>query len=81
VSTAGLPNEEQGLATGLTSMTQLAAVTIGIPILSGVISLRQDALEGIQWALTFDVVVTLVSVLLIGWGLRSRREKPASLTR
>lgn len=32
--TSGLPNEEQGLATGLTSMTQQVAVTVGTPILS-----------------------------------------------
>ncbi|WP_344841958.1 hypothetical protein [Nonomuraea dietziae] len=34
--TSGLPDEEQGLATGLTSMTQQVAITVGIPILSAV---------------------------------------------
>ena len=32
--TSGLPDEEQGQATGLTSMTQQVAITVGIPIMA-----------------------------------------------
>ena len=32
--TSGLPDQEQGLATGLTSMTQQVALTVGIPFLA-----------------------------------------------
>lgn len=35
-ATSGLPDEEQGLATGLTSMTQQAGITVGIPVLGAV---------------------------------------------
>ncbi|WP_405875281.1 MULTISPECIES: hypothetical protein [unclassified Streptomyces] len=34
--TSNLPNEEQDLATGLTTMAQNVALTIGIPILSAI---------------------------------------------
>jgi MFS family permease len=70
--TSGLPNEEQGLATGLTSMTQQVGVTIGIPIMSAIAATQASELPGIHLALTVNVVVTLASVGLIWVGLRPR---------
>jgi MFS family permease len=46
--TSNLPNEEQGLATGLTTMTQNVALTIGIPILSAIAATRTPELSGIH---------------------------------
>ncbi|MFD8533583.1 MFS transporter [Streptosporangium canum] len=69
-STSGLPNEEQGLATGLTTMTQNVAITIGIPILSAIAATQSAELTGIQLALTVNVIITFVSVVLIWIGLR-----------
>jgi MFS family permease len=70
--TSGLPNEEQGLATGLTTMTQNVAITIGIPILSAIAATRASELNGIHLALTVNVVVTLASAALVWLGLRPR---------
>lgn len=70
--TSGLPNEEQGLAGGLTSMTQQVAITIGIPVLSAIAATQSGELTGIHLALGVDVAVTLVSVAFIWIGLRSR---------
>jgi MFS family permease len=70
--TSGLGNDEQGLATGLTSMTQQVAITAGIPILSAIAATQSAALAGIHVALTVDVVVTLASVVFIWNGLRPR---------
>ncbi|SCG59056.1 MFS transporter [Micromonospora halophytica] len=70
--TSGLPNEEQGLATGLTSMTQQVAITVGIPILSAIAATQSGDLDGIHLALTVNVIVTFVSLLLIWFGLRPR---------
>jgi MFS family permease len=78
--TSGLPNEEQGLATGLTSMTQQLAITVGIPILSSVAATQSVELTGIHLALGVIVSVTLVSVVLIWFGLRSRSEHGALAT-
>ncbi|RSS80412.1 MFS transporter [Streptomyces sp. WAC06614] len=44
-ATSGLPDEEQGLATGLTTMSMQIAITLGIPVVSAVISARTSALE------------------------------------
>jgi len=71
VATSGLPNKEQGLATGLASMTQQVAIAIGIPILSAIAVTQSAQLRGLHLALLVDIVVTLVSVALIWVGLRS----------
>ncbi|WP_436761816.1 MFS transporter [Streptosporangium sp. V21-05] len=73
--TSGLPDEEQGLATGLTSMTQQVALTVGIPILGSVAATRSVELDGIHLGLSVNVAVTLVSVVLIWFGLRPRGER------
>ncbi|NLP85180.1 MFS transporter [Microbacterium sp. CFH 90308] len=72
-ATSGLPNEEQGLASGLTSMTQQVALTVGIPILSAIAATQAIQTAGISLALIVNVTVTLVSVVFIWFGLRPRR--------
>ncbi|NUT11335.1 MAG: MFS transporter [Nonomuraea sp.] len=68
--TSGLADEEQGLATGLTSMTQQVAVTVGVPLLGAVAATQAVELTGIRLALAVNVAVTLASVALIRYGLR-----------
>ncbi|HYJ67863.1 MAG TPA: MFS transporter [Nocardioidaceae bacterium] len=92
-ATSGLPNEEQGLATGLTSMTQQVGITSGIPILSAIAATQSAELTGIHLALSVNVALTLVSVALVWFGLhperraasaasaRRRRGKPIPRTR
>ncbi|GAB3836538.1 MFS transporter [Dactylosporangium cerinum] len=77
--TSGLANEEQGLATGLTSMTQQVAITVGIPVLSSVAATQSAELPGIHLALGVDVAVTLVSAAVIWFGLRPSDEHRTSL--
>lgn len=71
-ATSGLPNEDQGLASGLTTMTQQVALTVGIPILSAIAATQSVQTVGISLALLVNVVVTLVSVVFIWFGLRPR---------
>ncbi|MEV6007180.1 MFS transporter [Streptomyces sp. NPDC051976] len=75
-ATSGLPDAEQGLATGLTSMTQQVGVTLGIPVLSAVATTRAHAtgsvLSGVHTALLADAVVVLAGAVLVGTGLRRR---------
>jgi MFS family permease len=80
-ATSGLPNDEQGLATGLTSMTQQVAIAIGIPILTALAATQAAQLTGIRFALSVAVVVTLASVVLVWRGLRPRVEPPVEDTR
>jgi MFS family permease len=72
-ATSGLPDHEQGLATGLTSMTQLAAITVGIPILSAVAATQSAQLDGMHLALgvDVDVALTLAAAALVWTGLRT----------
>jgi MFS family permease len=70
--TSGLPNSEQGLATGLTSMTQQVAGAVGIPLLAAVAATQAVQLTGIRLALGVDVVITLVSACLVWAGLRKQ---------
>ena len=73
--TSGLANEEQGLATGLTSMTQQVAITVGIPILGSIAATQSVELTGIHLALGVDVALTLASVVVVWLGLRPRGER------
>ena len=80
-ATSGLSNEEQGLATGMTSLTQQVGITIGIPIMSAVATARIDTLSatepraaavlgGTSTALAIDALIVLVGAVVIGFALR-----------
>ncbi|WP_447007438.1 MFS transporter [Saccharothrix isguenensis] len=75
--TSGLPNDEQGLASGLTMMTQQVAITIGIPILSAIAATQASQLDGIHLAVGVGVAVTVLSAAFVWFGLRSREEPSA----
>ena len=75
--TSGLPDDEQGLATGLTSMTQQVGITVGIPVLSAIAATQAAELPGIHLALIVNVVVTLAAAALVWFGL-GRRGAPVT---
>jgi MFS family permease len=72
IGTSGLPNEEQGLATALTSMTHQVALTIGAPIMVAIAATQAVQLTGYRLALGVNTAVILASVVLIWFGLRPR---------
>jgi EmrB/QacA subfamily drug resistance transporter len=45
-ATSGLPDGEQGLATGPATMSQQVGITLGIPIMSAIVAARMHALGG-----------------------------------
>ncbi len=71
-ATSGVPDNEQGLATGLVSMTQQVGITIGIPIFGAIAATQAGLIAGIHLALAVNVVVTGLTVILIWTGLRPR---------
>ncbi|WP_405730279.1 MFS transporter [Streptomyces sp. NBC_01537] len=71
-ATSGLPDDEQGLATGLVTSSQQIGITIGIPLLSALAATRSDLLSGIKLALGVDAGVVAVVAVLVAIGLRSR---------
>lgn len=90
-ATSGLPDEQQGLATGLTTLSQQIALTLGTPILSAIAVARTSSLEatrstaeamlgGIHHAVAIDVIVHLAAAALIAIFLlrhRSRSQRAA----
>jgi EmrB/QacA subfamily drug resistance transporter len=88
-ATSGLPNEEQGLATGLTTLTQQVGLTLGIPILSTIATAqanrphpgRSDALavlDGVHTATLVNGGVLLAGALLLALFFLPRRAAKAA---
>ncbi|MEU9111409.1 MFS transporter [Streptomyces sp. NPDC048483] len=85
IATSGVPNAEQGLATGLVTSSQQVGITLGIPLLSAVAAAHSAALRadgdgfadatlgGIKPALGVDAAVVAVVAVLVATGLRRAR--------
>ncbi|MFE7099363.1 MFS transporter [Streptomyces erythrochromogenes] len=72
VVTSGVPDEEQGLATGLVTTTQQTGLTIGIPLLGVLATTQATLFGGVRTVLAVDAVIVLVAAALVGVGLRGR---------
>ncbi len=68
--TSGVPDEEQGLATGLVTSTQQVGITIGIPLLGVLATTGPDLLAGTRTVLLIDTAVLLATAALVFLGLR-----------
>ncbi len=71
-ATSGLPHEEQGLATGLTTMSQQLGTTLGIPIMSAIVTARTagddgaDAvLSGVTTAIAVNAGLCVIAAVLV----------------
>lgn len=71
--TSGVPDEEQGLATGLVTSTQQVGITIGIPLLGVLATTGTDLLAGTRTVIMIDAAVVLVAAALVATGLRAKR--------
>ncbi|KAB2340801.1 MFS transporter [Actinomadura rudentiformis] len=72
-ATSGLPDEEQGLATGLATLTQQVAITLGIPVMSAIATAGGGSvLGGIHTATVVNAAVTLAGAALMVAFLRRR---------
>ncbi len=88
-ATSGLPDGEQGLATGLATMSQQVGITMGIPIMSAIVTARTHSLgiqtpgtvlSGVATAIAVNAVLCLVTALAVGLLMRTRtatRERTA----
>ncbi|GAA2692113.1 MFS transporter [Streptomyces aculeolatus] len=83
-ATSGLPDSEQGLATGLATMTQQVGITMGIPVMSAIATARiaaaggdgpQAVLDGVRTAVGVNAALVLAGALAAG-ALLGRRQKP-----
>ncbi|MFC4586052.1 MFS transporter [Sphaerisporangium corydalis] len=72
-ATSGLPDHEQGLATGLATMSQQVGITMGIPVMSAIVTARVHAagtasapavLSGVGTAILVNAALCLVTAAL-----------------
>ena len=70
--TSGVPDEEQGLATGLVTTTQQVGLTVGIPLLGVLATTGGDLFGGVRTVLVLDAAIVLGTAVLVGLGLRRR---------
>ncbi|MFF0849871.1 MFS transporter [Streptomyces sp. NPDC003280] len=68
--TSGVPDGEQGLATGLVTSTQQVGITVGIPLLGVLATTSGDLLSGVHTVLALDAAIVLSAAVLVGLGLR-----------
>ena len=71
-TTAGVPAEQQGLATGLVTLSQQVGITLGTPLLSAVLAARlgDGLLPGLRLAIGVDAAICLAAALLVAVALR-----------
>lgn len=79
--TSGLPDGEQGLATGLATMSQQIGITLGIPVMSAIVTahvhtlgIAQGAavLGGVRSAIAVNAALCAVTALLLALVARPR---------
>jgi predicted MFS family arabinose efflux permease len=70
--TSGVPDAEQGLATGLVTSTQQVGITVGIPLLGVLATTSDDLKSGVHTVLALDTVIVLAAAVLVAVGLRTR---------
>lgn len=89
-ATSRLPDAEQGLATGLTTMTQQVGITMGIPVMSAIAAARMTALgdtgphgvlSGVTVAILVNSALGLAGSLLAGAFLGRARRTPDPVSR
>ncbi|WP_330457768.1 MFS transporter [Streptomyces sp. NBC_00820] len=68
--TSGVPDTEQGLATGLVTSTQQVGITVGIPLLGVLATTSPDLMSGVHTVLALDAAIVLAAAVLVGLGLR-----------
>lgn len=71
-ATSGLPDHEQGLATGLATMTQQVGVAMGVPVMSAVATTvgSLESLGALRVAIGVDAAVVAAAALLVATQLR-----------
>jgi EmrB/QacA subfamily drug resistance transporter len=73
--TSGLPDAEQGLATGLATMSQQVGITMGIPVMSAI------ALTGISTAIVVNAALCLAAAILAATFLRNHAQASPQFAR
>nr|WP_245703645.1 MFS transporter [Streptomyces lushanensis] len=80
-ATSGLPDAEQGMATGMATMSQQVGITMGTPIMSAVVTAHAggsaDAeviLDGVSVAVLVNALIVVAGVIMAALFLRTGKE-------
>ncbi|MFF9180888.1 MFS transporter [Streptomyces misionensis] len=71
-ATSGLPDREQGMATGLATMSQQIGITMGTPIMSAIATGASGILPGIRTAVAANTALVLTAALIAAVFLADR---------
>lgn len=83
-ATSGLPDAEQGLATGLATMSQQVGITLGTPVMSaiataaGASAAADRVLDGVTTALGVNAAICIVAAALVAVTLPGPRTSVAA---
>lgn len=83
-ATSGLPDAEQGLATGLATMSQQVGITLGTPVMSAIATAAGASaavghvLDGVTTALAVNAAICLIAAVLVAVALPGRRTAGAA---
>ncbi|MFE6227328.1 MULTISPECIES: MFS transporter [unclassified Streptomyces] len=71
-ATSGLPDSEQGMATGIATMTQQIGITLGTPVMSAVVVTAATLPDGIARAVAVNAALVALAALAAAVFLRKR---------
>ncbi|MEU1090384.1 MFS transporter [Streptomyces sp. NPDC005576] len=71
--TSGVPDDEQGLATGLVTTTQQVGLTLGIPLLGVLATTQGELFTGVRTVVALDAALLLTGAVVVAAGLRRSR--------
>lgn len=79
-STSGVPDDQQGLATGLVTMSQQVGIALGTPVMSAIVTAWAGAslLPGLQTAIGINAALAIVTALVIAAALRLPNTSPSA---
>jgi EmrB/QacA subfamily drug resistance transporter len=86
-ATSGLPDHEQGLATGLATMSQQVGIALGIPVMSAVATARihalgatssESVLSGVSTAIIVNAALCLAAAVVLAVSLKPSRHEVAA---
>lgn len=76
-ATADVPADQQGLATGLVTMSQQVGIALGTPVMAAVVAAfaAVGLLRGVQAAIAVNAAIALATAIAIAVALRSPRRR------
>ena len=79
-STAGVPADQQGLATGLVTMSQQVGITLGTPVMSALATgwAASTLLPGLRFAVGVNAALAIGTAVLVGAFLRVSERRTAA---